>query len=152
VSYNLFDSERWSTIIDLATHFPFSDFDSILLTFEALTTPNPFFKVHKRGENHQTPRLSNDPLVSVIKELKNVVASHNVLRQRDLICELTGRRAVFKRDLLFRDAIILQVSVLVFICLPPSECSKQIISPCRQIQNSDGKIKKHISVDGVVGL
>ena len=145
MSYNLF--ERWSTIIDLATHFPFSDFDSILLTFEALTTPNPFFKVHKRGENHQAPRLSNDPLVSVIKELKNVVASHNVLRQRDLICELTGRRAVFKRDLLFRDAII-----LVFICLPPSECSKQIISPCRQIQNSDGKIKKHISVDGVVGL
>lgn len=150
MSYNLF--ERWSTIIDLATHFPFSDFDSILLTFEALTTPNPFVKVHKRGEDHQAPRLSNDPLVSVIKELKNVVASHNALRQRDLICELTGRRAVFKRDLLFRDAIILQVSVLVFICLPPSECSKQIISPCRQIQNSDGKIKKHISVDGVVGL
>ena len=92
--------------------------DLILRTLEALTKPDRFLWVNQREEDPQnlaSPSLKS--LVSVIRQLQGVIDSHNIQRQRDLIPELTHRRAAFKRELLWRDAIIRRVGVLVPISL-----------------------------------
>ena len=83
--------------------------------------PSPFvrFDVHVEDRQAPTPlKLHNDSLASVFTELQGVVTSHNALREKELIADLTCVRTIFKQELLFRDTIILRVSVLIPISSP----------------------------------
>ena len=121
---------------------------------EANTKRNRFTWANKR-EDPQTlasPSLSHNPLVSVIRELKGVVPDYSVLQHRGLIRELSRRRAIFKRQLLFRDAIMWAFLVLVAHFFDPSECLEQGITPSAKGLNSDYKIKQDWIVNGIVGF
>jgi hypothetical protein len=83
----------------------FSELDPILHTFEALAEPNSDATVHKR-EDYRNPPPRNDSPAFVIKQLQGIVDSHKALREGDLMRALISRRAVFKRILLYHDAII----------------------------------------------
>jgi len=77
----------------------------ILHAFEALAKPNSDATVDKR-KDHRNPPPRNDSPVFVITQLQGIVDSHKALQQGDLMRALISRRAVFKRILLYHDAII----------------------------------------------
>lgn len=95
-----------------------SELDPILHTFEALAEANSDATVHK-CEDYRNPPPRNDSPAFVIKQLQGIVDSHKALREGDLMRALTSRRAVFKRILLYHDAIIRHVSVPPPVYSPP---------------------------------
>ena len=86
--------------------------------FEALAKPNSDATVDKR-KDHRNPPPRNDSPVFVITQLQGIVDSYKALQQGDLMRALISRRAVFKRILLYHDAIIRHVSVPPPFYSPP---------------------------------
>ena len=56
--------------------------------------------------------IVSDIVASVLRVLRSVTPSSHACRKRDLIQELTRRRVLFKGEILCRDSIIRQVSLL----------------------------------------